>query len=551
MSRLALSIPLSVHASTHSGSDKHTENSPKAPFAAPQGEYCLAYTTRGRYFPYADQLRDFGDNIIKAMRSEIAFVGRDRELAQLRMALDRRRPSISVVYGRRRVGKSALIRKALDGRSALFFEGLENQSTSAQLSNFCLQLTKQCGVEVNKAVPKTWRETFLLLEPVLQKAPACVVLDEFQWLANYRSAAVSDLKMVWEQYLSQIPDVSLIMCGSIASFMLRKVVRGTALYGRTDRVIHLREFSLAETREMLPDYGTDELLDAYMMLGGVPKYQELLRDYPSLYLAMEDLAFRESGFLVDEFDRIFVSHFGKSDDYARIIGALAGHPYGMARQQLAKAAKVDLGGGLSRNLADLESAGFIRAVRPIGRAANTRLVRYLLNDAYLRFYYSLMRPELPLIRSGQSTLRFPSLAQSPRFHSWRGLAFEATCVQHAPLIARELGFHGIDYSFGPYFRAPGTDTKGVQVDLVFDRADNVLTLCEMKCSRNPVGKNVIDEMEVKAALLRDAFPRKTVQNVLLCHGHVTEPVTRSPYLYRVLDSTLLFEPSRRRDSDQR
>ncbi|MBT3378475.1 MAG: ATP-binding protein [Lentisphaerae bacterium] len=470
-----------------------------------------------------------------------AFVGRDRELAQLRAAFDRPFPSISVVYGRRRIGKSVLIGKALENRPALFFEGLENQSTSAQLSSFCLQLDRQSETVRTGDVPKTWRDAFLLLEPILKTTPACVVLDEFQWLANYRSAAVSDLKMVWEQYLSRIPGVSLVLCGSIASFMLKKVVKGSALYGRTDRVIHLRDFSLAETAKMLPDYGTDELLDAYMILGGVPKYQELLRDYPSVYLAIEDMAFRENGFLVDEFDRIFVSHFGRNADYARIVGALARHPYGMFRQELSKAAGVDLGGGLSRNLNDLESAGFVRSVKPISRPLNSKLIKYLLSDAYLRFFYSLMRPELALIRSGHSTLRFPSLAQKPRFHSWRGRAFEMMGMQHAPAIARELGFHGIEYSFGPYFRAPRSDAKGVQVDLVFDRADNVLTLCEMKCSRNPIGKGGVDDVEAKAALLREAFPRKTIQSVLLCHGSVTDLVTRSPYVHRVLGARTLID----------
>jgi len=495
---------------------------------------------RVNIFPMVRKKSGVG-KILKKIDAFPLFVGRKRELKQLRASLDSPQSSIAVVYGRRRIGKSALIRHALEERPALFFEGLENQSTSSQLSNFCLQLGRQTGRCGKIDVPKTWREAFLLLEPVLKKAPACIVLDEFQWLANYRSAAVSDLKMVWDQYLSQIPGVSLILCGSIASFMLRKVVKGAALYGRTDRVIHLREFSLAETREMLPDYGDDELWDAYMMLGGIPKYQELLRGYPSLYLAMEDLAFQENGFLVDEFDRIFVSHFGRNEDYARIIAALAAHPYGMFRKDLANSARVDLGGGLSRNLDDLESAGFIHSTRPVSKPANSKLVKYILSDAYLRFYYCFMRAKLSVIKSGKSTIRFPSLVQTPRFYSWRGRAFELACLQHAPLIARELGFHGVEYEFGPYFRMPRQGSKGVQVDLVFDRADNVLTLCEMKCSRAPLGKNVVDEMEEKAALLREAFPRKTVQNVLLYLGKITDSVARSPYLYRVMDAGFMLE----------
>jgi len=468
------------------------------------------------------------------------FVGREREITLLRATVDRPKPSVAVVYGRRRVGKSALIAKALEGRPALFFEGLENQATSKQLSNFDLQLRKQTGSTDREGVPGTWREAFLRLEPVLQEHPACIVLDEFQWIANYRSVIVSDLKMVWDQYLSQIPGVSLMLCGSIASFMLKKIVKGSALYGRTDRVIHLREFSLSETAQMLPGYGKEELFDASMILGGIPKYQELLGEYPSLYLAIDDLAFRENGFLVDEFDRIFISHFGRNEDYARIIGALAAHPYGMFRKDLAAAASVDLGGGLSRNLDDLESAGFIRSIRAVSSPSNTRLIKYILSDAYLRFYYALMRPDLVAIRAGQSTRRFASLVQKTVFHSWRGRAFELICMRHAPAIAKALGFHGIEYNAGPYFRAARADAKGTQIDLVFDRADNVLTLCEMKCSRNPIGKAVIGEIEQKAAVLREQFPRKTVQNVLVYHGSVTSAVSQSPYVFRALDSNVLL-----------
>jgi len=483
---------------------------------------------------------DYRENILSPQGNSTDFVARERELEQLHNTLDRPSPSISVIYGRRRVGKSALIRKALENRRSLDFEGLENRPTSEQLSNFLLQFTKQTGVDVRRTSIRNWREAFLLLEPVLTERPACVVLDEFQWMANYRAPIVSDLKMVWDQYLSRIKGVDLVLCGSIASFMLKRVVKGSALYGRTDRVIHLREFSLAESAQMLPAYGPDELLDSYMILGGIPKYQELLRDYPSLYTAIEELAFRENGFLVDEYDRIFVSHFGRNDDYLRLVDALAGHPYGLSRDQLATAAHVDRGGGLTRSLDDLESSGFIRSARPVGRPDNTRLVRYLLSDSYLRFFYSLMRPEMAAVRSGQSTTRFASLVGRPIFHSWRGRAFELACARHARRIARALGFHGIEYRFGPHFRAAKAERKGVQIDLVFDRADNVLTLCEMKYSRQPIGKNVLTEMERKAALLTEEFPRKTIQNVLVYHGSVTAEVHRSPYLYKALDSSVLL-----------
>ena len=480
------------------------------------------------------------ENIVKPTDISPRFVGREKELAQLSSTLGRARPSMAVVYGRRRIGKSALIFQALKDKPALVFEGLENQSTSEQISNFCLQLSRQVHSSSSVKVPRTWREAFFLLEPVLKAKPACIVLDEFQWMANYRSAIVSDLKMAWDQILANIPGVSLVLCGSIASFMLNKVVKSTALYGRTDRVIHLKEFQLADSAKMLPGYGTDELLDAQMILGGVPKYQELVREYPSLYLAIEELAFQENGYLVDEFDRIFVSHFGRNDEYRRIIAALAKHPYGVFRKELAVAAKIDLGGGLTRHLGDLESAGFIRSILPIGKPANSRITKYILSDAYLRFYYALIRPALASIRAGQSSVRFAHLAQRSAFRSWRGRAFEFVCSQHASRIADALGFGGIEYTFGPFFRSASAKSSGVQIDLVFNRADNVLMLCEMKYRQRPLGKPVVNEIRQKIGTLRDLFPTKTIQSVLVYHGSITKEVEHSPFISHSLDASVLL-----------
>jgi len=480
--------------------------------------------------------------LVSSARAVPGFVGRRAELEQLRRTLERPSASVAVVYGRRRIGKSALIRQSLAGREALYFEGLENRPKREQIRAFLLQLARQTGQQPPHSGIATWSEAFLLLEPVLTRRPATVVLDEFQWMANYRSAIVSDLKLVWEQYLSRIPGVHLILCGSIASFMTTRVVRSSALYGRTDTVIHLKEFLLDETRQMLPHCGTEDLMEAQMLLGGIPKYLELLSDYPSLHLAVDALAFTDNGYLVDEFDRIFVSHFGRNPDFRRLIGALAAHPYGLYRRELAACAQVDLGGGLTNHLADLESAGFIASATPFDRPARTKLIKYCLSDAYLRFYFAFVRPNLRRIRSGALHRPFSSLMESGPFQNWRGRSFEYVCAQHALRIAALLGFSGIDYAFGPYFRPARNGRPGVQIDLAYDRADNVLTLCEMKCSRRPIGEQIVRELAAKADLLRAHFPRRTVQAVLVVHGDVTEAVRRAPQLYRVIRSNELFAP---------
>ena len=462
------------------------------------------------------------------------FIGREAELRSLSGFLQRATPSIAVIYGRRRIGKSLLIRKALEGRRVLMFEGLENQSTREQIQAFTFELARQTDRAPDPGSIRTWRDALVALEPILRKAPACVVLDEFQWQANYRHDLVSNLKMVWEQYLANIPGVKLILCGSIASFMLSKVVRSSALYGRTDLQMRLDAFSLGEAGELLHDKGFDEVIEAYLCFGGIPKYLDLVRDYSSVRAAVEQLAFEDNGYFVEEYDRVFTSHFGRNPDYRKIVMALAGQPQGLFRKDLAVRAGIDLGGTLSAHLEDLESAGFITSVVPFDKGGHSRLIRYLLSDLYMRFYFAFIRPNLSRIRSRVQHDLFARISQSGRFHAWKGRAFEYLCMGHARQLAQILGFAGIDFSSGPYFRSPARDAAGFQVDLLFARADNVLTLCEMKCSAAPVGTDVIREVERKVQHLQQEFPAKTIQRVLVIQGEPSREVLRSGYFYRIV-----------------
>ncbi len=467
------------------------------------------------------------------------FVGRKRELNHLENIIQSGKSNIGVVYGRRRIGKSELLKKAFEKEKVFMFEGLENRPRQDQIDNFIFQLQYQFGKGTHQNV-KTWRDAFILLFEVLKQDPSHVILDEFQWMANYRKEIVSELKMIWEQYISKIPGTTLILCGSIASFMINRVIKSSALYGRTDLTIHLKGFLLTDTKEMLKDKGDIEIIESQMILGGVPKYLDLIREKQSLYLAIEELAFSETGYLTDEFDRIFLSHFGKSPEYERIIRALAKHPYGLFRSRIAEVAKVDLGGGLTKQLNNLESAGFISSSTPFNKDNNTRLLKYRLSDAYLRFYFSFIEPNLKKIKSDVHKGIFTHILQGSSFNSWMGRAFEYLVMDHAGKICDILGFSGIEFSFGPYFDAHGKDKDGVQIDLLFDRQDNVITLCEMKYSLSPVGMGLIKEVERKAEILKRKFKRKTIQKVLISRSNPTKDLAASGYFYRVIKPEELF-----------
>ncbi len=463
------------------------------------------------------------------------FVGRHRELKELKAAIEHPQPQISVIYGRRRIGKSALIKRALHGRSgSLFFEGLENQPKHAQIQNFLSKLTEyEPEIEI-KAPIKEWRDALKLLVPILRKKPGCIVLDEFQWMANNRHQLVSDLKMIWDQYLSQIKGTSLILCGSIASFMIAKVVKSKALYGRTQLVIRLKPFGIDDSLALMGKHGFDEVLLAQMLVGGIPLYLNLLKEAPSVHISLENLAFRENGFFVLEYERIFISHFGKQPDYQRIVGLLAKYPYGIFRTEIADQLGLSSGGTLSDHLDNLESAGFIDSIVPVDKAQESRLIKYRLADPYLRFYFAFIAPNLKRIRQGLGQKYYMDVIRSRKFESWMGLAFEQVCSLHGTKIAELLGFGAVQYDVGPFFRSKHGDVSGIQIDLMYSRADHVLTVCEMKNQLAPVGPKVIKEVETKVNFLREFFPRKTIQPVLIVNGEVSQSLMDQRYFYRII-----------------
>ncbi|MBW2369282.1 MAG: hypothetical protein JRH15_15535 [Deltaproteobacteria bacterium] len=462
------------------------------------------------------------------------FVGRANELRSIKTIINADRPTIGVVYGRRRIGKSKLIMEAFEGQRALIFEGLENRPKKEQISNFLFQLFYQTRRDMQAPQAKTWREAFIFLYEELKENPAHVVLDEFQWMANYRHEIVSELKQVWDLYLSRIKGITLVLCGSIASFMVKKVVRSSALYGRTDLEIHLKGFKLTEAKTMLSEKGSREVIEAMMLIGGVPKYLELIKEQPSVRLGINSLAFTDTGYLTKEYERIFLSHFGKNPDFEKIITLLAKNPYGLYRQQISEQAKTDLGGGLSRHLWDLEMAGFISSATPFHKKPNSRLIKYHLSDPYLRFYYAFIQPNLKKIKSGVHKEIFSKISQSGAFSAWMGRAFEYLCMDHAARITEILGFSGIDFSFGPYFRAPKKSAPGVQIDLLFNRSDHVITLCEMKYSLNSIGTDIIAHVQRKADLMQKQYPKRTVQKVLITRSDPTKELAHSGFFYKVI-----------------
>ncbi len=470
------------------------------------------------------------------------FIGRDREQKLLR-AWEKRLPEgqLSVIYGRRRIGKTRLVQEVFGNSRLLRFEGLEGQSTAAQQRHFLDQLASLTGRREYAAIRSAnWTEILeFLADYVASEAkpsePLILFFDEFQWMAADRVDLVSRLKFVWDNRLVGLP-VHLILCGSVSSFLVRKVLHSKALYGRIHLEIHLRPLNLPEVVPFMSRRSLREVVDLYMALGGVPQYLEMVDSAKSTLLNLHELCFSPHGFLVDEFERIFASHFGRNPHYQKIVATLARKP-NASRDALTRACKLASGGSLTQYLDELELAGFIERYVPVGRPLDSRINRYRLSDPYLLFYFKFIRPVRKQIKAGQDLPASRFLPEKKLF-PWRGIAFERLCLAHADLIAAKLGFSAVSYEAGSWF-ARADSSLGAQIDLMFIRADRVITLCEIKYRNGKIGKGAIAEVQTKVT----TYPNRagmSIEPVLISASQVTHDLTDEGYFVHVLSLEDLF-----------
>jgi len=475
------------------------------------------------------------------------FLGRTHELEILREGLPpgevRDRACLTVIYGRRRVGKTRLVEEAYRGDALLRFEGLERQPTPEQQKVFLQRLAEQSGrPEYRLLRTSSWTDILIALAGHLAQShpdrPVGVLLDEFPWMAAGRTKLVSSLKYVWDNYLSKHKRLHLILCGSIGSFLLKKVVRSQALYGRVGREIHLKPLELPEIRDVFqPQRSLREVVELYMALGGIPQYLEMVKPSLSTRANLEDLCFSRDGLLTTEFERIFASHFGSGGHFRSILEQLA-KKGPTTREKLARACGLTPGGRISEYLEELELAGFVERYAPADRPQAARLVRFRIADPYVLFYFRFIRPALHEIQRSNGRPDLLKYVSPSRYATWQGLAFEHLCCQHAPLVAERLGFGSVRYSSGPWF-SRGASEHSSQIDLLYVRADRILTVCEVKFQDEKVGKGVIAEVEAKVKALSNRR-RWTVEKVLISASGVTEDLARERYFSRILGLEDLF-----------
>ena len=408
------------------------------------------------------------------------MIGRKEEIAIIEDCLNSGRPEFIALYGRRRVGKTYLVREYFNDTLSFYATGVPRVNTRKQLKVLHEALT-QYGDE-NRAIPKDWFEAFsrirkILEQPEVAREPKTgrrvVFLDELPWMDTTKSDFKSALDYFWNSYGSAQKDLLLIVCGSATSWIINHIVKDTGgFYNRVTRQIHLMPFCLEECRQLLSLNGmqlTDrQIVESHMVFGGIPYYLNYLKPSMSLAQNVETLFFGENAPLAPEFERLFSSLFLRAEHYTGIARALSRKNSGLTRQELLQTEGIVQGKELTKCLNELEQCGFIRKYRDYTHEKNG--CHYQLIDPLSLFHFSFLE-------SGR-IVSWMDYINTPAYYNWRGLAFERVCLLHLKQIKSALGISGIStqaFSWVAKKHSPGT-----QIDLLIDRKDDVINLCEMK-----------------------------------------------------------------------
>jgi len=435
------------------------------------------------------------------------IIGRDKEMQLLKETLTSEYSQFVAVYGRRRVGKTFLIRESFNYQFDFQFTGADKTPARKQLARFRNALKQQGHSDVPQLT--TWIDAFFELERFLDQRPAgkkIVFLDELPWMDAPRSGFLSELESFWNGWASARKDIILIVCGSATSWMVNKIIKNKGgLHNRLTHRISLKPFSLGRCSELCISNGLilspKQILEGFMVFGGIPYYWSLLQKGASMDQEIDRLVFSSEGELHDEFEMLYAALFRQPQPYLDIIGLLAKKQAGMTREEIRAELKIDSGGYFSDLLNDLEWCGFIRSYSMMGKKIKEEV--FQLIDNYTLFYYSFIK------NRKQTESSWLAMVSSPRYNTWHGLAFERVCLWHIDQIKEKLGISGVlseEYAWR-YYGDKEFGIPGVQIDLLINRKDGIIDLCEMKYCQNQFA--ITQEYAVELQRKRSVFQNVT------------------------------------------
>jgi uncharacterized protein len=454
----------------------------------------------------------------------MAIIGRNSEIGELDQVLNSGSAEFAVVYGRRRVGKTFLVNEYFKKKSHIYLyaSGVKDGDKKQQLSNFTQALLEAFSLDISlddfsfSSWEKAFRQLTDLIAKQAKNKKIIVFLDELPWLVTPRSRLMQTLDYYWNRHWSHNNNIKLIVCGSAATWMLSHLINEEGgLYNRVSRVIKLEPFDLRITRVYLKslglNYNYEQVLEIYMAFGGIPHYLNFLKKGLSATQNINETCFTAGHKLRDEFPRLFRSLFENHEACEEIVRVIAQHKYGITRSALLKKLKrSEDGGRLTARLRELEASGFIKCFISESREKGQY---YKVLDEYSLFYLTWIEKTK---RGRLAKNYWQSIAGTAGFHTWSGYAYETICEKHLIHICHALHIPdgSIAYNWR-YAAGKNKDVPGAQIDLLFDRPDKTMTICEIKnnCAPYKIDKAYAENLQQKIKVYQQKS--KTVKSIQL------------------------------------
>ncbi len=449
------------------------------------------------------------------------LIGRKEEIRKLKNAFTSKESEFVAIYGRRRVGKTYLVREVFNYSFTFQHAGISKKPLKVQLNRFRASLVKQGYDDCPNF--SDWYEAFDALEELINRSQSkkkIIFLDEVAWMETAKSSFVSALENFWNAVASNRKDVLLIICASATSWIVKNILKDRGgLHNRVTKKVPLAPFTLKECEEYATRRGLKlrrhQIVNLYMVMGGVALYWSLLDKSLSVAQNIDALFFGKEPELKGEFNELYDALFKKPEPYKKIINTLGKKMDGMTKPELRQAGNISDGGLLTDRLRELEECGFIVSTRSFHKAKKDTI--YKLIDNYTIFYFKY-------VKDNEKTEHFwtrPMDQDSIR--SWSGLAFERVCMQHIPQLKQAMGISGVattEYSWRSDPKKKRTeDEKGAQIDLLIERGDGVINICEMKWSSNDYNLTKEDDEDLRNKI--DVFEYQTGTNSTIMVTMVT------------------------------
>ncbi len=470
------------------------------------------------------------------------IIGREHERAKLDKLLTLQQPELLTMYGRRRVGKTFLIRQHFFQNIVFDFSGTKDSPLEIQLSNFFDEYLKRTAGQKETQVPKSWNEAFKYLANYLQGIPLqkgklVVFLDEMPWMDTPKSQFIPALEFLWNQHLSRMDNVLLIACGSASSWIQKKLINARGgLHNRVTQRMKLSPFNLHETELFLNNIGVKlpqyQILEIYMAMGGIPFYLKEITPGKTATQLIDEICLSPSGQLYEEYSQLYHSLFKNAASHIAIVETLAASPQGLTRASIEATTKIS-DGTLNRSLEELVACDFLSIYKPFLNKKKDSI--YKLTDLYSLFYHKFIKPN-----TGTGKGQWEQLAQLSAYKAWSGYAFENICMLHSQQIKAALGITGV-YTNTSSWKYKGDETlPGTQIDMIIDRADQAINLCEAKFTRENfvITKAYSEQLRLRKTVFKTVTAtKKLVINTLI----TTYPAIKNQYYLEEIDNEISME----------